>query len=122
MTRCPCGSGLAAEGCCLRYLRGEAAAPTAQALMRSRYTAFAVADADYLLATWHPDTRPQRLDLDAGLRWTGLAIEQARGGLLDSDGVVTFEARYDDQGRAGVLRETSRFVREGGRWLYVGQV
>jgi SEC-C motif-containing protein len=108
--------------CCARFLRGEAVAPTAEALMRSRYTAYAVGDAAYLLATWHPTSRPRRLDLDVDLRWAGLTVLESRGGLFDTDGVVTFEARYDDGGRTGVLRETSRFVREGGRWFYVAPV
>ena len=90
--------------------------------MRSRYTAYAVGDTAYLLSTWHATTRPRRLSLDAGLRWTGLTVLSAKGGLLDTTGVVAFQARYDDQGRPGVLTETSRFVREGGRWYYVGPV
>ena len=121
MSSCPCGSGRTGEECCLRAL-GGAAAPTPVALMRSRYTAYAVGDTAYLLATWHPSTRPRRLDLDPALRWTGLTVLSARGGLLDAEGVVAFEARYDDGGRPGTMRETSRFVREDGRWLYVAPV
>ena len=118
MTSCPCGTGLPDVACCLRYLQGEAA-PTPEALMRSRYTAYALGNTAYLLATWHPRTRPSRLDLDAALLWRGLRVTSATGGLLDPSGAVTFEAAYDDGGRPGVLHETSHFAREDGRWLYV---
>ena len=83
--------------------------------MRSRYAAFVVGDVDYLRASWHPSTRPARLDLDPSVRWLGLDVLSARGGMFDTDGVVEFRARHD----RGVLHERSRFVREGGRWLYL---
>jgi SEC-C motif domain protein len=112
---CPCGSGLALEPCCGRWLAGEDA-PTAEALMRSRYTAYVVRDRDHLLRTWHPSTRPRRLVLDDGPAWLRLVVlDTARGGLLDVDGEVEFRAAYE----GGSLHERSRFVREGGRWLYV---
>jgi SEC-C motif-containing protein len=86
--------------------------------MRSRYTAFAVGDAAWLLASWHPSTRPPRLDL-AGTVWTGLEVLETRGGgLLDPAGEVRFRASY----RGGVLEERSRFVRDAGRWSYLGPV
>jgi SEC-C motif-containing protein len=91
--------------------------------MRSRYAAFAVGDAAYLLATWHPLTRPRRLELDPAERWFGLEIlETSRGGMLDTEGTVEFRARYRTAGQAGAAEqhEVSRFVREGGRWLYLG--
>ena len=87
--------------------------------MRSRYTAYARGDEPYLLATWHPSTRPALLDLERRLRWIGLTVEASTGGLLDVAGTVTFEARYVDGGVSGALREASRFVREDGRWLYL---
>lgn len=118
--RCPCGSGDTLEACCARYLGGGAAAPTAQALMRSRYTAFAVGDVDYLLATWHSDTRPEALHLDPDRRWLHLSVEATRlGGLFDEVGTVDFTAVYRDQSGRGELREHSRFVREHGRWSYL---
>jgi len=87
--------------------------------MRSRYSAFAVGDASYLLATWHPSTRPDDLELDTR-RWFRLDIlDRERGGPLDREGVVTFEAHWRNAFGAGSQRETSRFVREDGRWLYV---
>jgi SEC-C motif-containing protein len=88
--------------------------------MRSRYSAFAVGDADYLLATWHPATRPSRLDLDDDVRWTGLDVLATTGGsLLASEGTVEFRASYLRDGEAGAQHENSRFVRDGGRWRYL---
>jgi SEC-C motif-containing protein len=87
--------------------------------MRSRFSAFAVGDADYLLASWHPSTRPASLELDPGLRWYRLDIVgTTRGGLLDEVGTVQFRAYYKGDA-AGVQEEDSRFVREGRRWFYV---
>lgn len=116
-TACPCGGGPYAT-CCGPVHRGEAVAATAEALMRSRYSAFAVGDAAYLRASWHPTTRPARLDLDSALRWLGLEIVHALGGMFDTEGVVEFRARHD----RGVVHERSRFVRDGGRWLYLDGV
>ena len=88
--------------------------------MRSRYSAFAVGDAAYLLATWHPDTRPASLELDDDVRWTGLdVLATRRGSMLDAEGSVEFTAHYIVGRRAGVLHEDSRFVRVDGRWLYL---
>lgn len=116
--RCPCLSGLPYAECC-GPLHAGTAAPTAEALMRSRYSAFAVDDADYLLATWHPTTRPPTLELD-DRRWLHLDIRSRnRGGPLDAEGVVEFEAFWRDASGGGSQHETSRFVRESGRWYYV---
>jgi len=119
---CPCGLGDDYESCCGRLHNG-ADAPTAELLMRSRYSAFAVGDADYLLRTWHPAGRPGTLRLDPERRWTRLAVLEAHGGgLFDTTGTVRFRALYVQDGQRGVLTETSRFVREGRRWLYLGPV
>ncbi|GAA3777040.1 YchJ family metal-binding protein [Micromonospora maritima] len=100
--------------------RGVATAATAEALMRSRFSAFARGDADYLRHSWHSRTRPARLALEPGTRWTRLEVlETARGGLFDSTGTVRFRAHYTEGGRAGVLTEHSRFAREDGRWVYL---
>ncbi len=88
--------------------------------MRSRYTAFATLSADYLLRTWHPDTRPDTLELDPQQHWYRLEIlNTARGGPWDNDGVVSFRACYRHRGVRDSLAETSRFVRLGKQWLYV---
>lgn len=88
--------------------------------MRSRYSAFAVGDAGYLLATWHPTTRPAALELDPDVRWTGLEVLATTGGtLFEAHGTVEFRAHSVVGRRAGVQHELSRFVREDGRWTYV---
>ena len=86
--------------------------------MRSRYTAYVLRLADYLLATWQPATRPASLDFEPGLRWLGLQV-LAHQQSDDNHATVAFVARSKLAGRAHRMAETSRFVREGGRWLYV---
>lgn len=126
---CPCGrapggkpgkAALSYADCCGRYLApaSSAPAPDAESLMRSRYTAFVGERADYLQATWHPSTRPTALDFDTGTRWLGLEVRSHRSTGADR-AEVEFVARYRVGGRAVRLHETSRFVREGGRWFYV---
>ncbi len=116
---CPCGSGQASAACCGRWHAG-APAPDAESLMRSRYSAFVLRLEDYLLATWHPDTRPAGMELDTPPRpqWLGLAIK-AHTPLDDNHATVEFVARYKLNGRAFKLHETSRFERMAGRWLYM---
>lgn len=117
---CPCGSGSPYADCCRPLLRGEREAASASALMRSRYTAYVRRDEDYLLGTWHPSTRPPSLELE-GVQWRGLDLHSATsGGEDDSTGTVTFTALFEDEsGAPGAMHESSRFVREAGRWLYV---
>jgi SEC-C motif-containing protein len=113
---CPCGSGAACAECCARW-HGGAAAPSAEALMRSRYSAFVLGLADYLLATWHRSTRPASLELDPAVKWLGLDVRSCQ-----SDGdraTVEFVARSKLGGRATRLHESSRFVLESGRWYYI---
>ncbi|MEU3412170.1 YchJ family protein [Streptomyces sp. NPDC006658] len=113
---CPCGLPATYDACCGRFHTGRAAAPTAESLMRSRYSAFVTGDAGYLLRTWHPRTRPERLDLDPRMRWTGLEIlDTAGGSAFHTTGTVEFRASY----RGGALRERSRFERVDGAWVYV---
>ncbi|MCW2831227.1 MAG: hypothetical protein JWP31_1919 [Aeromicrobium sp.] len=118
-TRCPCFSGLTYSACCERLHHGSALAQTAEQLMRSRYSAFAVGDGDYLLATWHPTTRPASIELD-DRQWRRLDIVATQGGgPFDTDGVVEFEAHHRSSAGRGVQHEVSRFVREDGAWFYV---
>lgn len=120
---CPCLRGETFENCCRPFLEGETAPPTAEQLMRSRFTAFSVGDADYLLETWHPSTSPKQLELDPKQRWYRLDVHATRaGGLLDLDGHVEFSAFYRHPDGNGSLRENSRFVRENGRWSYLDGV
>lgn len=117
---CPCGSGVPLADCCQPYLSGKAPAPTAEALMRSRYSAYVLDNADYLLASWHPDTRPASLNLDGKQNWLGLKIRRAElGGAEDSEGLVEFVARFKIAGRGHRLHEISRFQRLDGRWFYL---
>ena len=120
---CPCGTGRPFAECCGLYLSGQATAPTAEALMRSRYTAFTRRDETHLLATWHPSTRPAALSLagDTATKWIGLDVKRFEIHGPDS-ALVEFVARYKIGGRAQRLHEVSRFVREQGRWYYVAAV
>ena len=115
---CPCGGGPFAE-CCGPFHAGEAEAPTAEALMRSRYSAFALGLGDYLWRTWHPRTRPKRVTLDDTV-WTSLEIlDIVDGSERDQVGVVEFDAHFRQGRQRGTLHERSRFERRGRRWLYL---
>lgn len=122
---CPCGrqdargEKLTFARCCGRYLEGGELPADAASLMRSRYTAFVRANEPYLLATWHPSTRPAQVGLDPATRWLGLAIRSARE-IDASHAEVEFVARSrTGPGPAVRLHELSRFVREDGRWYYL---
>jgi SEC-C motif-containing protein len=128
------GRPLAFERCCGRYLGGHEAAPDAPSLMRSRYSAFVRGDEPYLLATWHPSTRPAQVQFEAGAKWLGMELRDHRA--VDAvHAEVEFVARYKVAGHAAStgsgratstgsgqavrLHERSHFLREGGRWFYV---
>jgi SEC-C motif-containing protein len=116
---CPCGLRADYARCCGRYHAG-AEAPTAELLMRSRYSAFARGDVTYLERTWHPTTRPRRIRLGLDRSWTGLEIVAAEAGeLLDREGTVEFRAHHRDRDGDDVLHEVSRFERVDGRWRYL---
>lgn len=123
---CPCGGfGRAApyKECCEPFINGTESAPGAEQLMRSRYTAYALGNAAYVLATWHRSTRPAQLELEApgkphGTQWLGLKIH-SHTQLDETHAQVMFTARYREAGRAHHLKEHSRFVFEDGLWFYV---
>ena len=127
---CPCLSGMSYETCCEPLHRGEQLANTAEQLMRSRYSAFALAEVDYLIAT-HPDSSmplgQRRKELRKNcrdVRWLGLKIKALEaGGLEDREGTVTFEATFGAGGQRNVITETSLFQRRDrnlkGNWLYI---
>ncbi|ALE92275.1 hypothetical protein AOC05_07915 [Arthrobacter alpinus] len=120
--RCPCQSGDTFGDCCAKFLNavGTSFPPTAQALMRSRFTAFATGNVDYLLVTWHPAYRPAVLELDPGQQWYRLDIlDTCAGGPLDTEGEVSFRAHYRYRNLRESFSETSSFVRTGRQWLYV---
>ena len=120
---CPCGTGLPYAECCGRLHDGTATAATAEQLMRSRYSAFAVGHAAYLLASWHSSTRPASVDLDPRIRWTGLeVVGTSGGGLLAAEGTVEFRAFSVVERASGTQHENSRFVREDGQWRYLDGV
>lgn len=118
---CPCGLPAPYEACCGRYHDGPllGLAPTPEALMRSRYSAFVKDLRPYLLDTWHASHRPLAIEPpEPGLKWLGLDVKGAsmQG---EHQGTVHFVARYKMGGRAHRLEECSLFVNEGGRWYYV---
>ncbi|HSV35434.1 MAG TPA: YchJ family metal-binding protein [Ramlibacter sp.] len=120
---CPCGrrgkgqKPLAFGECCGPFLAG-AGAPDAEALMRSRYTAFVLGDESYLMATWHTTTRPEKAQCEPGTKWLGLEVRD-HSAVDGQHAEVEFVARYRLAGRGARLHERSRFVKEAGRWYYV---
>lgn len=117
---CPCGRSQRYGLCCGRLHAGTTKAVTAEDLMRSRYSAFVVGDEDYLLRSWHPDTRPERVELDSRTVWTGLEIlRTSQGTPFHKEGTVEFRARYRENDRDEELREHSRFRRYEGEWVYL---
>jgi SEC-C motif-containing protein len=118
--RCPCRKPTETRvyaQCCAPYHAGERVPATAVALMRSRYSAYALGDLDYVAATWHPRTRPADLTLVGMAPWIGLKIRDAEE--KGDRATVSFTARWREGAQTGSLSETSRFVREDGRWFYL---
>jgi SEC-C motif-containing protein len=119
---CFCGSERDFSQCCKPYLQGKAA-PTAQALMRSRYTAYVKRDGAYLHRTWSVATRPSQSSLNQlpPTQWTGLTVIRTEAGdISDSTGIVEFIAHWQESDRTEhQLHEISQFAREKGRWVYV---
>lgn len=116
---CPCGRPRTLARCCRPALDGSVPAATAEALMRSRYSAYVLDDRPYLLASWFAGTRPDGLPApEPGLRWLGLEVRRHTV-IDDNHAEVEFVARSKMAGRAFRLHELSRFVREQGRWFYV---
>jgi SEC-C motif-containing protein len=116
---CPCGSGADYTACCAPAHHGRPAAD-AEALMRSRYSAYVLGLEDHLLATWHPTTRPPSLNLAAAPQasWLGLEVRRHQP-QSSSRATVEFVARCRVGGRAQRLHELSRFILEDGRWFYL---
>lgn len=118
--RCPCrkkSETTPYAECCEPFHTRERAAPTAEALMRSRYSAFVMRNGDYLLATRHPSTRDAQIAFTPGQVWTSLRIVSTRD--EGETAFVEFVARSLVSGRSEVRHENSRFVRENGQWLYI---
>lgn len=129
VTPCPCGLPHGYAQCCGRYHAGaqHLAAPTPEALMRSRYSAYALGLREYVLDTWHASTRPEKMErFDSGVKWLGLTVKRAWT-TSDEEGFVEFVARSKAPGGgpADRLHELSRFRRDEsteGRWQYVDAV
>src|SRR5690606_25228763 len=113
---CPCGSGQSYGHCCEPVHKGGRAA-TPEALMRSRYSAFALGLDGYLMQSWHSSTRPAELGSLDGTRWRSLQIFGS--GETDGQGWVHFRATFSEQGRWAYLEERSEFRQEQGHWRYV---
>lgn len=123
---CPCCSNLSYEECCQPYLSETKVAPTPSALMRSRYTAYAMQNASYLIATWHPDCQPEqwRSSLQEGFAntlWQGLQVIASQDGRDENEGFVEFAARFTepDNEKVHLIHERSRFLRLKDRWYYI---
>lgn len=118
---CPCWSGQLFGQCCGPYLSGQRIPPTAEALMRSRFAAFQLRNADYVRDTWDPVSRPKHLNFEQDERvWSSLEIVSTiGGGEQDERGVVEFKAKYELGDDTYLFHEISRFSRHAGRWLYL---
>ncbi len=123
---CPCGSGLSLSACCKPVIDGSAKAATAEALMRSRYTAYTLQDINYLASSLDSGEL-QSFDKDGTAKWAqdstwmGLEILNTAGGTPeDKDGSVEFKARYERDGVIQEHREVSRFRKIDGAWRYCG--
>lgn len=120
-TNCPCGSDLEYALCCGRVHRsGAGLGMSAASLMRARYAAYVLRDADFLLTSWHPTTRPSEVTFDADLEWLGLEVIATNAGTgFDNEGTVEFRARFRRGSEHLELHELSSFTRLDGRWVYV---
>jgi SEC-C motif-containing protein len=118
--RCHCGSAQRYQACCAPFVNRERQAASAEELMRSRYSAFVEGSEDYLLASWHPQTRPSRVRLNPEQRWLGLSIKSTQEGMAgDTAGTVEYVARFKVDGKGHRLHEVSRFENIDGCWYYL---
>jgi SEC-C motif-containing protein len=124
MKTCPCGSGRAYPECCEPYITGAAKPPTAEALMRSRYSAYAEHAVDYIINTCIHENKDdidikQTKDWSEKSRWLGLKIISVeKGAANDTEGTVEFEAVYERDGLKDIHHERARFKKQDGQWLY----
>lgn len=117
---CPCGSTKTYAQCCKLYHDGLINPPTAEALMRSRYSAYVFKLREYLLRTWHESSRPKFLDFNKSLKWLYLEIISSEAGLeSDTEGYVEFKAHYREAKKKAYLHEKSLFRKIEGKWLYL---
>ncbi len=124
-TYCLCGSKLSYQDCCRLYHEGIKTPPTAEILMRTRFTAYAMQKGNYLIKTWVSNTCPSNINFEKeDAQWQSLEIIKTKKGQInDSRGIVEFKAYFLNQGTPSVMNEISRFTKIGGRWYYLdGQV
>ena len=125
---CPCGTGNSYSACCEPIISGKKDAETAQELMRSRYTAFTLANVDYLMRSHSAKTRPvkERKNIERwakSVNWLGLSILKTEAGeACNEAGYVEFKATFIENGKPGQIHENSHFMRENGKWVYVSGV
>lgn len=117
--QCPCNDELDYENCCKPFHQGKLA-PSAEKLMRSRYSAYVLKLEDYLIKTWHPSKKPKKLDLQNDqTKWLGLKIISTKKGLEnDFEGEVEFEAKFEIDGKTHLMIEKSKFVKRSNAWIY----
>ena len=126
MKTCPCGSGKKYEDCCKKYIKKTLIPPTAELLMRSRYTAYVIGDFDYILETHDPATvsdvsRDSIVAWSESSEWEGLEIVKTKAGKVkDKKGIVEFKAYYRSSGEDHIHHEKSFFIKIKGRWYYHG--
>jgi SEC-C motif domain protein len=124
-TNCPCGSGNGYTSCCEPIVTGKSNALTAEALMRSRYVAFTLANVDYLMLSHHSSTRPNKerksiAKWAKSVKWIGLTVLNSQDGQpIDITGTVEFKALYIEDGLLSQIHENSLFQRENDKWVYV---
>lgn len=117
---CPCGSSYDYTHCCGRYIEADELPEHPEQLMRSRYTAYVLNNAEYLKKTWHERTCPDSLQLDSEINWLSLKIiDQQNNQYDDNEGWVEFVAKFKNNDCLQSLHERSRFLREDDRWFYV---
>ncbi|WP_418639630.1 YchJ family protein [Winogradskyella sp.] len=123
---CHCGTTKTYQDCCEIFHRNNGKTETAEQLMRSRYSAFVIADGDYLMATHHSSTRPTK-DKKAIVKWAKSVqwiklevLETSKGSKDDIEGTVTFNAYFFENGKVDVIHEKSAFVKENEQWFYLG--
>ncbi|WP_414163918.1 YchJ family protein [Superficieibacter sp. BNK-5] len=121
---CPCGSAVEYSLCCQQFVSGEQDAPDPSHLMRSRYSAFVMKNADYLINTWHPSCQASafRQEIESGFahtQWQGLTVFSTEESASADEGFVSFVAKYSENGKPGVIIERSRFLKEDGKWYYI---
>lgn len=125
---CPCGSGNSYETCCEPIINGKKNALTAEALMRSRYVAFTLANVEYLMLSHHSSTRPNKerksiAKWAKSVKWIGLTILNSQDGQsVDTTGSVEFKALFLEDGALSQIYEKSLFQRENEKWVYVSGV